>query len=125
MIFDTDVLIWAQRGNTKAISLLEKEASLEISIYTYMELLQTAHNKKQHTTIKDFLHTFNFSLLPITDSISHRALIYVEEYSLSNGIRAGDAIIAATAVEQSTQLFSGNVKHFKVIKELNLIPFKP
>ena len=49
----------------------------------------------------------------------------VEEYGLSSGIRAGDAIIAATAIENNMPLASGNAKHFKAIKDLDLVIFKP
>jgi predicted nucleic acid-binding protein len=52
-------------------------------------------------------------------------LIYVEEYTLSSGVRSGDAIIAATAVENNMILSSSNKKHFKIIKELQLKVFKP
>jgi predicted nucleic acid-binding protein len=50
---------------------------------------------------------------------------FIEEYSLSQGVRTGDAIIAATAVENSLVLATANFKHFKAIKELNLYVFKP
>ena len=43
----------------------------------------------------------------------------------NHGIRVGDAIIAATAVENNMPLVSGNSKHFRPIKELNFSPFKP
>lgn len=125
MILDTDILIWAQRGNTKAATLINKTDSLQISIYTYMELLQSAHTKSQHKITKDFLNDFNFTLLPLTEAIGHRASIYIEEYSLSHGIRAGDAIIAATAVENNATLVSSNAKHYKMINELDLVIFKP
>lgn len=125
MIFDTDILIWAQRGNLKAVKLIEKSDVLEISVLTYMELLQNANNKLHHQIIKNFLKDFNVTLLPLTEAIGHRALIYIEQYSLSNGIRAGDAIIAATAVERNSKLVTSNVKHYKMIQDLNLVTFKP
>jgi len=40
-------------------------------------------------------------------------------------MRSGDAIIAATAVENDMTLVSSNVKHFKVVKNLQLKAFKP
>ena len=57
--------------------------------------------------------------------IGHRASIYVEEYTLSSGLGAADAVIAATAVENNLILASSNVKHFKSIKELQVKAFKP
>ena len=46
MIFDTDILIFVQRGDEKAANLIEKEKERFISVQTYMELLQNARNKK-------------------------------------------------------------------------------
>lgn len=40
-------------------------------------------------------------------------------------MRAGDAIIAATAVENNLTLVSSNTKHFGVVKELQLKGFVP
>lgn len=125
MIFDTDIFIWVERGNEKAAKLMEKEEEKFLSIQTYMELLQCAKNKTQHKQVKDFLSSFGFIVLPLTENIGHRASIYVEEYTLSSSIRSGDAIVAATAVENNMTLSSSNVKHFKVIKELKLKAFKP
>ena len=125
MIFDTDVLIWVQRGNLKAAHLIESTYPREISALTYMELLQKAENKKQHVYVKNFLTDFEFSLIPLSEAIGHRALVYVEEYSLVNGLSAADAMIAATAVERNSELVSANVKHYKMIKDLKLVIFKP
>ena len=125
MIFDTDIFIWTQRGNKKAAKLMEKTEERYLSIQTYMELLQSAKNKTQHKHVKDFLTSFGFNVLPFTENIGHRASIYVEEYTLSSNIRSGDAIIAATAVENNLILSSSNIKHFRAIKELKLKAFKP
>ncbi len=125
MIFDTDIFIWAQRGSEKAAKLFEKEEEKYLSVQTYMELLQNAKNKTQHKYTKDFLTVFGFIVLPLTENIGHRASIYVEEYTLSSSLGSGDAIIAATAVENNMILASSNVKHFRVIKDLQLKAFKP
>jgi len=90
-----------------------------------MELLQGAKNKMHHKYVKDFISEFEFSILPLTENIGHRALIYVEEHALSSNMRSGDAIISATAVENNMTLVSSNIKHFKVVKELELKTFKP
>ncbi|PHS27555.1 MAG: VapC toxin family PIN domain ribonuclease [Methylophaga sp.] len=125
MLYDTDILIWIQRGNEKAARLIEKDEDKHLSIQSYMELLQGAKNKTHHRYVKDFIAEFEFSILPLTENIGHRALIYVEEHALSSNMRAGDAIIAATANENNMPLVSSNVKHFKAIKKLQLKAFKP
>jgi hypothetical protein len=125
VLFDTDVLIWIQRGNAKAAEWVEKEGERSISVLTYMELLQGAREKRQHEYILDFLHEFNFQILPLSENIGHRAAIYIEEYSLSHGLRSGDAIIAATATENGLTLCTANAKHYKPIRELKLRVFRP
>jgi predicted nucleic acid-binding protein len=125
MIFDTDIFIWVQRGNSKAAALIDGAKDRYLSVQTYMELLQCATDKQQQRLVKRFISNFCFSVLPLTENIGHRALVYVEEYGLSSGMRAGDAIIAATASENGMPLMTGNAKHFKVVKELELKIFRP
>ena len=125
MLFDTDILIWIQRGNHRAAALVEREEERCISVLTYMELLQGAREKRQHEDILDFLREFSFQILPLSENIGHRAAIYIEEYSLSHGLRAGDAMIAATATENGLTLCTSNIRHYRPIKELKLRVFKP
>jgi len=125
VIFDTDIFIWLERGNRKAAALVEQEAERFISVQTYLELLQGAENKVQHDCTKQFLRDFGFRTLPLSDNIGHRAAVYIEEYSLSHGLRAGDALIAATATENNITLWNSNAKHVRPIKDLKLRVFHP
>jgi len=125
VIFDTDVLIWVQRRNTKAARIVNEAENRYLSVLTYMELLQAAQNRKQHEYTTSFLRDLGFQTLPLTEAIGHRAAVYVAEYTLSHGIRASDAIIAATATENSLPLCSGNVKPYRAIQELELKVFRP
>ncbi|OGJ87392.1 MAG: twitching motility protein PilT [Candidatus Raymondbacteria bacterium RifOxyA12_full_50_37] len=124
MIFDTDILIWIQRGNEKAAAMVDADTDRFISIITYMELLQKANNREQQAVIKDYLTQMDFTVLPLSENIGHRASIYVEEYALSHGISADDALIAATAIENNQSLVSGNNKHYKAIKDLHFKRFQ-
>ena len=124
-LFDTDVLIWLERGNLNAIKVIDHEVLRAVSVQTYMELMQCAQHKIQQKNVRDFLHEYSFKVLPFTENIGHRASIYIEDYSLSSGMRSGDAIIAATAIESNLELISGNKKHFKFIPGLNLKIFRP
>ena len=125
MLFDTDIFIWTQRGNVKAATLIEREPVRLLSVQTYLELLQDARNKAEQRTTKQFLADLHFTLLPLTETIGHRAMVYIEEYGLASGLRAGDALIAATATENNVTLTSGNGKHFKPIHGLRLKIFTP
>lgn len=125
MLFDTDILIWIQKGNKKAANLVTNENSRYISIQTYMELFQCARSKKEHHIVRSFLKEMEFIVLPLNENIGHRAAIYIEEYTLSSGLRSGDAIIAATSIENNLILSTANQKHFKNIKDIQVKVFRP
>ena len=125
MIFDTDVLIWVLRGNGKAAKAVDDANTRALSVVAYMELLQGARDKAEVRAIKSFLADMQFAMLPLTENIGHRASIYMEEYGLSISMSMADALIAAAAVEVNEQLITGNDKHYKAIKELDLKRFRP
>ena len=125
MIFDTDVLIRIFRGNAKAARALDRADRRAVSVVTYMELLQGARDKREVKTIKSFLVDMEFSVLPLSENIGHRASIYMEEYHLSTSISMADALIAAAAIEANQQLLTANDKHYKAIKELDIKRFRP
>lgn len=125
MLFDTDMFIWVQRGNLNAKSIIDAATQRYLSLQTYMELLQGAKNKDQLRLTRNFLKSLEFEVLPLTENIGHRAAIYIEEYTLSHGIRAGDALIAATAVEHQLPLISSNAKHYRAISDLIFVEFSP
>ena len=123
MVFDTDIIIWLMKGNTKAAKIVDDSAQRYMSILSRMELLQGAVHKTHLSQIESFVAEYDFVILPLTDGIGHRALIYIEEYALAHGLRANDAVIAATAVENNLPLCSSNVKHYMPIKDLKFHPF--
>lgn len=125
MLFDTDVLIWCFRGNKKAARLIERTDERMLSVVSYMELVQGARNKAELRAITSFLADFAFRLLPLTENIGHRASIYMEEHGLKSGVCMADALLAATAVENRLVLCTGNIKHYRVISELEIAGFKP
>ena len=125
MMYDTDVLIWFIRGNEKAARAFENDSGKCLSIQSYMELLQGARDKEEQKQLKDFIFAFDFAVLPMSENIGHRALVYVEEYALSAGMRSADALVAATAVENNMTLMTGNTKHFRAVRELQLQGFRP
>jgi len=120
MLFDTDVLIWAFRGNEPAARLIEGAEARAVSIVTYMELVQGARSKLEVRNIRSFLADFAFETLPLTENIGHRAAIYMEEYTLKTGMSMADALIAATAVEHGLMLCTANQKHYKPVSDVQI-----
>lgn len=125
MIFDTDVIIWALRGNKRATTAIDRAESLELSIVSYMELLHGVRDKKDLRLVKAFLVDLGFQIVPLSENIGHRASIYLEEYGLKSNLGVPDALIAATAVENDMALCSGNAKDYRGIAEVALKVFRP
>ena len=125
MLFDTDVLIWALRGDVNAAKVIDETESRYISAVNYMELMQGARDKTEQRQIKNFLAALEFEVLPINEAVSHRASIFIEEYALKSGIQLADALVFAAACEYSQCLCSANQKHFRVIESLESKVFKP
>lgn len=125
MLFDTDVIIWALRGNRGAASAIDKADGLALSVVSYMELIQGARDKKDLRMMRAYLVDLGFHILPVSENIGHRASIYMEEYAMKSSLGVADALIAATAAENELPLCSGNAKHYKVISELDLEVFRP
>ena len=78
MIFDTDVIIWALRGNKRATTAIDRAESLDISVVSYMELLRSVRDKKDLRLTKAFLADLGFQIVPLSENIGHRAAIYLE-----------------------------------------------
>ena len=125
MVFDTDILIWHFRGNKKATLLIDNTKKRAVSIITYMELLYGARDKSELKLIKTFIKDLGFTTIPITENISLKAGVLLEEFCLNIKISIPDAIIAATAIDNMIPLCTGNIKHFKQINSLDLQIFKP
>ena len=125
MLIDTDVIIWYMRGNTSSLKALEKNKGFSISVVTYMELVQGMRDKNELAALRKALKSWGTQLIYITEEISSKAMFYVEQHYLSHSMQLADALIGATAVLHGLPLLTGNGRHYKVIKELELLKFKP
>jgi len=125
MMFDTDVLIWFLRGNEKAGRFIDEAPERTTSAVTLMELLQGARSGQESREIRAFLQRQSFRVLPLTESISHLAIALIEEHALRDGLLLADSLIAATARGAGETLATGNIKHFRRIRNVKLKAFRP
>ncbi len=125
MLVDTDIIIWYMRGNQKSYEILNKNKGFKISVVTYMELVQGMRNKQELTLLRKALKNWETKIIYITEEISSKAMFYVEQHYLSHSVQLADALIGATAVAHGESLVTGNVKHYKIVKEINLTKFVP
>lgn len=125
MIFDTDVLISASRGDESAARTIDAASDRALSIVSLMEFLQGARSKLEAHQFQQSLRILHFRVLPLSESIGATAAAIIEQYALAHGIRVTDALIAATAIELGETLCTGNTKHFRPIPALSRIAFRP
>ena len=123
MLIDTDVLIWYMRGNEKAYQVVENLDNFFISVVTYMELVQGLRNKKELNHLRKALHGWNAQILYLSEEISAKAMFYVEQHFLCHSMQLSDALIGATAIAYGFPILTGNDKHYKIMKDLEIKKF--
>ena len=125
MIIDTDVLIWYMKGNEKAYKVVENSTNFFISVVTYMELVQGMRNKNELNNLRMALYGWNTKILYISEEISVKAMFFVEQHYLSHSIQLADALIGATAISHGLPILTGNDRHYKTLKDLQIKKFRP
>jgi hypothetical protein len=125
MIIDTDVLIWYMKGNQNAYKAIENSKHFFISVVTYMELVQGMRDKNELNNLRRALNAWGSKILYISEEISVKAMFFVEQHFLSHSIQLADALIGATAISHGLPILTGNDKHYKIIKDLQIKKFRP
>jgi predicted nucleic acid-binding protein len=125
ILIDTDVLIWYLRGNEKAYRFIENQNGFFISVVTYIELIQGMRNKHEFTQLRKAMREWQAKILYITEEISVKATLYIEKHYLSDSLSLADALICSTALVNGLAVITGNDKHYKMIKELDIRKFRP
>jgi predicted nucleic acid-binding protein len=100
-----------------------RQPQLTLSAMSYLELLQGMRNKAEMAAVEQMFAQRQANVLPITPAITQRATELMTTLSLSHGLQAGDALIAATALEHQLRVLTGNAKHFASIAGLEIERF--
>ena len=125
MIFDTNILIYADRGVLSTKELIMNTQEQSISAVTYMEYVPFCRNKRELAVFEKMLKALQFTIHEIDHSISYHARQMVRQYALRHSIEMGDGLIAATALKHHELLCTGNAKHFMFISGLKLEVYSP
>lgn len=126
-LLDTDILneVLKQRNAQvvqRAAQYLAKHAQFAISSITWYEVIRGLKEKSAVAQMARF-QTFcgNSLILPVTDSVLDRASdLWVSGRKIGMAPTDADLIIAATAIEQSRILVTGNTMHFAWIPGLTI-----
>lgn len=115
VVVDTNVLIhWYKTGVVTGVDDSATTAPI-FSIITKIEALGFQHiTNDEIKAINDMLHTGK--LIYINEAIAEQTIHLRQSYK----IKTPDAIIAATALTQKTELWTANTSDFKAIKGLKV-----
>lgn len=125
MLFDTNIFIYLEKQDSKAIKLIEETESIHISAITYMELIQGASNKNKARLVERLLQAFNIHIVELSENISIIARLLIKQYAQSHALTLGDALIAATALQANLELVTANYRDFRFIEGLEIRKFVP
>lgn len=114
-IVDTNVFSKIFKGDS-AVKIYVESLNAVIDTTIYIECLQGSKSNQEKREIKKYLD--NFPLLQITPTVSRAAIRLIDSYSNSNGLLLGDALIAATALENDLTILTYNVGDFQFIQNL-------
>jgi predicted nucleic acid-binding protein len=124
ILVDTDILIEAGRGTAEALDCLqehEEKATLTISVITQMELLVGCRDKRELEKLTKFLK--RFQVLHLDEVASRFAADLIKKYRLSHGLLIPDALIAASAMASGLPLLTRNMRDYRFITGLTLLPY--
>ena len=127
VVFDTDILIWYLRGSEKTLRAINNVAYSRriISILRIMELTQSCRNGAEIRAVKLFVSENFAQVLYLKETVCRLASDLLERHALSSGLRVVDALIAASTLDTNGSLATANLKHYRPIANLHLLPFKP
>ena len=117
-LIDTTVLVDHLRGKNWAKTFLTRQ-NLFVSFVSYAELLQGARNKQEQKLVKELIRSF--AVKWGSEAVNRTAINLLSKYFLKFNLRLLDALIAATALENSLILVTDNTKHFKFIPHLKVL----
>jgi predicted nucleic acid-binding protein len=116
-LVDSDVLVDVSRNNQAAIGCIDGLGNdWALSAMTALELIAGAKNNREVILIDDLIKVYE--AIPVNDAIGRRAYALLKVHAKSDGLRAFDSLIAATAIECERTLVTRNRKHFAMIDGL-------
>jgi predicted nucleic acid-binding protein len=124
VVIDMDILIdfgLDKDDAVKAMSTLEENYELTISVITAMELYSGCRSKRDLKKVDLLIADLNVHF--VSKSISVRAFELMKKYRSSHGVEINDMLIAATAIESDAKMISQNQKNYQFLSDLDLLQY--
>ena len=117
ILLDTDVLVDFFRGYSKAVGFVNAHSErIILSSIVVAELYAGVKGDAEQTALEDFVSLFR--VVPVSAEIAKTGGLYKRDYGKSHGVGLADAILAATAEAENTELKTLNTKHYPMLKGL-------
>jgi predicted nucleic acid-binding protein len=114
---DTDILVDFFRGHEKAVSFIRKyDSDIILSAMVVAELYAGVKGESEEAVLGEFVSLFR--IVPVTAEIARSAGLYKRDYGTSHGVGLADAVLAATARAENTELKTLNTKHYPMLGDL-------
>jgi len=128
VVLDTDVLIYYLRDTNDSYSkmknLKKKEESLNTTIFNVAELYKGCYSMKNVAKglmkVKLLIDALDDIYLFENDSAEQFAKLSSDLKNRGQSIGIMDELIASICIVHQESLYSGNVKHFERIEDLNI-----
>ena len=128
VVLDTDVLIYYLRDKNDSYSkmknLKKKEESLNTTIFNVAELYKGCYSMKNVAKglmkVKLLINALDDIFLFENDSAEEFAKLSSDLKNRGQSVGIMDELIASICIVHQESLYSGNVKHFERIDDLNL-----
>ncbi len=118
-VLDTDILIDVWRGHQPAIAWFTTLTEVpSVPGFVVMELIQNTKNKQEVNQV--FKLIAPLPIIWLTEVDCGKALSDFTKYHLSDSVGLLDALIAHCAIGKNATLCTFNVKHYRVIPNLNI-----
>ncbi len=125
---DTDVLVDFLRGRKPAVEklsrLLDSKVALATTVVNLFELSWGAYRIGKAREVEDLAEALIVLNLTPREAIkAGEEMAYL--LSIGQAIEIRDLLVGVIVRENGYALLTGNIKHFKRIRGLNVIPYKP
>lgn len=128
VVLDTDVLIYYLRGKNESYlkikSLKKKEEPLNTTIFNVAELFKGCYSMKNVAKglmkVKSVVEALDDIYLFDNNSVEEYAKISSDLKNRGQSIGVMDELIASICIAHQETLYSGNIKHFERIDDLNI-----
>ncbi len=128
VVLDTDVLIYYLRGKNESYlkikSLKKKEEPLNTTIFNVAELFKGCYSMKNVAKglikVKSVVEALDDIYLFDNNSAEEYAKISSDLKNRGQPIGVMDELIASICITHQETLYSGNIKHFERIDDLNI-----